>query len=247
MLEVCVEEAAGVDAAVAGGGDRMELCAGLSLGGLTPPDSLIRIAAQAPIPTLMLARPREGDFRYDSREAALVAADITNAAQAGLEGVVIGASDVHGGLDLALLAQWIDHARVEGGKRGRPVSLTLHRAFDLCPDPLAALEDAITLGFDRILTSGGCPRAVDGCDMLGKLVRKADGRIIILAGGGVDTTNVGPILATGVTEIHASCRTPLGTAGDAERRFGFQTGPRLRTDAAKVAALKALSASRQKP
>lgn len=240
MLEVCVEEAAGIDAAVAGGGDRMELCAGLALGGLTPPESLIRLAAQAPIPTLMLARPREGDFRYDAQEAALVAADISVAAAAGLDGVVIGATGAGGGLDLALLAQWVDHARAEGAARGRPVSLTLHRAFDLCPDPLAALEDAIALGFHRILTSGGCPRAVDGVGMLGQLVQRAGDRIIILAGGGVDAANVGPLLAAGVKEVHASCRAPLGEPGEIERRFGFQAGPRLRTSAARVAALKAL-------
>lgn len=237
-LEVCVEEAAGVRAAVQGGGDRMELCAGLSVGGLTPSPALIRLAASVPVPTLMLCRPREGDFRYDSEEAALVAADIADAAEAGLEGVVIGATDASGGLDTPLLAQWVAHARRAGDRRGRPVSLTLHRAFDLCPDPAAALEQAVSLGFDRILTSGGSPRAIDGAATLAGLVKQAAGRIIILAGGGVDANSLPTLRAAGVTEFHASCRRPTGDAGEAERRFGFQAGPRLRTDADTVAALK---------
>lgn len=244
-LEVCVEEAAGIAAAVQGGGDRMELCAGLSVGGLTPSPALIRLAASAPVPTLMLCRPREGDFRYDAEEAALVAADITDAAEAGLEGVVIGATGSDGRLDVALLAQWVAHAHHEGQRRGRPLSLTLHRAFDLCPDPAVALEQAIALGFQRILTSGGVPRAIDGAGTLAQLVKQAEGRIIILAGGGVDATSLPGLRDAGITEFHASCRRPVGEAGDAERRFGFQAGPRLRTDAETVATLKRLIAEQR--
>jgi copper homeostasis protein len=240
MLEVCVEETAGIDAAVAGGADRMELCAGLSLGGLTPPASLIRAAAACPVPALLLARPREGDFHYDAQEARLVAQDITDAAEAGLAGVVIGANDPYNRLDTNLLAQWVAHAHAEGEKRGRPLLLTLHRAFDLCPDHAEALEVAIGLGFQRILTSGGQPRAVDGALTLAGLVRQAADRIIILPGGGIDSTNLPTILATGVQEVHASCRTPLGQPGDQEKRFGFQSGPRLRTHPDKVAGLRAI-------
>lgn len=240
MLEVCVEEAAGIDAAVAGGADRMELCAGLSLGGLTPPLSLIRAAAACPVPALLLARPREGDFRYDAREADLIAQDIADAAQAGLAGVVIGANDQYNRLDTNLLAQWVAHAKAEGQKRGRPLLLTLHRAFDLCPDHGEALEIAISLGFQRILTSGGQPRAIDGAATLARLVKQAAGRIIILPGGGIDSDNLPAILATGVEEVHASCRASLGQPGEQEKRFGFQAGPRLRTHADKVAGLRAI-------
>lgn len=238
MLEVCVESAEGVAAAVQGGADRIELCAALALGGLTPPASLIRVAADAPIPTHLLARPREGHFRYDPAEAALVASDISAAAEAGLAGVVLGASRESGALDADLLAAWVDHARREGARRGRPLSLTLHRAFDLCPDPFAALETAVALGFERILTSGGTPRAIDGVATLAELVRRAGDRITILAGSGVDASTLPPILATGVREVHASCRSATDDGGEAERRFGFQSGPLLRTDPAKVAALR---------
>lgn len=238
MLEICIDTLAGIDAAIAGGADRLELCAALSVGGLTPPQSLVLRAAAAPIPAHLLARPRDGDFRYGAGEAALVADDIRLAAEAELAGVVIGASDADGRLDADLLASWVAHARAAGARRGRPLSLTLHRAFDLCPDLLEALDTAIALGFDRILTSGGQPKAVDALDTLAELVRRAEGRIGILAGSGVDAANLPAILATGVPEVHASCRSPSGIPGEAEQHFGFQTGPTLATDPAKVSALR---------
>jgi copper homeostasis protein CutC len=236
LLEVCVEDVAGIAASIAGGADRIELCSALAVGGLTPPASLIAEAAQAPVPVHLLARPRDGNFTYGTAEAALVAADIRDAAAAGLAGVVIGASRPDHRLDTDLLAAWVAVAR----GAGRPLSLTLHRAFDLCPDPLAALESAIALGFDRILTSGGTPRALDGCPTLATLVAAAGDRITILAGSGVDATTLPPILATGVREVHASCRSPQGAADAREIAFGFQAGPRLVTDAAKVAGLRNL-------
>lgn len=240
MLEVCVDEVGGIAAAMRGGADRIELCSALALGGLTPPASLIRAAAQAPIPVHLLARPREGDFHYGTAEATLVAEDIAAAAEAGLEGVVIGASDKDNRLDTARIAEWVSHARALAHARGRPLSLTLHRAFDLCPDLPAALEDAIALGFDRILTSGGQPRAIDAVPMLTDLVRRAGDRIVILAGSGVDATTLPPILEAGVREVHASCRSEGETAETPERHFGFQAGPRRYTDSGKVAALRAL-------
>lgn len=240
MLEVCVEQVSGIAAAIEGRADRIELCSALSLGGLTPPESLIRAAAAAPIRVHMLARPRDGDFRYGAAEAALVAEDIATAARADLDGVVIGASQADHRLDVARIAEWIAHARALGTARGRPLSLTLHRAFDLCPDPLAALEEAIALGFDRILTSGGQPRAIDGVPMLAELVRRAGDRIIILAASGIDAATAPSILGAGVRELHASCSSLVDTPDGPERRFGFQAGPRRYTDPAKVAALRAL-------
>ncbi len=236
LLEVCVEDRAGIDAAVAGGADRIELCAALAVGGLTPPASLIAAAATAPIPVHLLARPRDGNFTYTAAEAAMVAADIRTAADAGLAGVVIGASLGDHRLDAEMLAQWVAVAR----ESARPLSLTLHRAFDLCPDPMAALEIAIGLGFDRILTSGCTPKAIDGRDTLAALTRAAGDRLVILAGSGIDATTLPPILETGVREVHASCRSPQGAADLREQAFGFQAGPRLATDAAKVSTLRNL-------
>lgn len=236
MLEVCVEDVAGIEAAIAGGADRIELCAALAVGGLTPPASLIAAAAQAPIPVHLLARPRDGNFTYSAAEAALVASDIRAAAEAGLAGVVIGASRADHRLDAAMLAGWIAVAR----GRERPLSLTLHRAFDLCPDPMTELEIAIEVGFDRILTSGGAPKAMDGRETLTALVRAAGDRLTILAGSGIDEMTLPPILDTGVREVHASCRRPQGMADAQEIAFGFQTGPRLATDPAAVSALAKL-------
>lgn len=236
LLEVCVEDVAGIEAAITGGADRIELCAALAVGGLTPPASLIAAAAQAPIPVHLLARPRDGNFAYTAAEAALVAADIRAAAEAGLAGVVIGASRADHCLDAELLAQWIAVAR----GCTRPLSLTLHRAFDLCPDARIALETAIALGFDRVLTSGGAPRAVDGIDTLADLVAAAGDRLTILAGSGIDSTTLPPILKTGVREVHASCRSPQGLVDAREIAFGFQAGPRLATDRAKVACVRKL-------
>lgn len=246
MLEICVEDQAGLQAAIAGGADRIELCAALSVGGLTPPASLVAIARAAPIPVHLLARPREGDFVYRAAEAAQVADDITLAVQAGLAGVVIGASDTDRRLDTALLAEWVAHARRAGAARGRPLSLTLHRAFDLCPDLAAALEQAVALGFDRILTSGGAPRAVDAVARLAALHVQADGRIAILAGSGVDETTLPAILATGVGEVHASARTPRPFRPDRpEARFGFVSAAPKATDPAVVARLKAMLTAHQ--
>lgn len=241
VLEVCVEDVAGVAAAVAGGGDRIELCSALALGGLTPSRSLVRFAAAVPIPVHMLCRPREGDFVYDAREVAQVRDDIDLAAEAGLAGVVIGAGS-SSGLDLAILGEWLDHARSAGAARGARLSLTLHRVFDLLDDMENGLEQAVALGFDRILTSGGAVRAPDGARMLAHLHELAAGRIVILAGAGVSAKAVPALRLAGIAEFHGSCRKvgeaadPAGTARLEE--LGFQKGLRAMTDAAEVARLK---------
>lgn len=247
-LEICVDDIAGLDAAIAGGADRIELCAALALGGLTPAPSLIAAARTAPIPVHMLVRPREGGFHYSARETAMIAADITAAAEAGLAGVVIGATCADHALDVDTLAHLITHARALTpaaftDARKAPLSLTLHRAIDLCADMPSALDTAIALGFDRVLTSGGEPRAIDGVAMIETLHRRAAGRIGILAGSGIDADNVARILATGIGEIHASCGSAAAETDtaeqDHERRFGFAAPERRHTDAARVRRLKA--------
>ncbi len=241
-LEICVDDITGVDSAVSGGADRLELCAALALGGLTPTPSLTAAARDLPIPVHMLVRPREGGFRYSAREAALIAADIATAADAGLAGVVIGASAADHSLDTPLLTHLVGHARTCGAARGSPLSLTLHRAFDLCPDLPAALETAIALGFDRILTSGGAPRAIDGVRMLEALHRAAARRIVILPGSGIDASNATRFLDVGLREFHASCgATVSSTETDddtRERQFGFSAPHRRVTDAHRVRDLK---------
>lgn len=242
-LEICVDDIAGVDAAISGGADRLELCSALALGGLTPAPSLMAAARTAPVPVHMLIRPREGGFRYTAREAAMIADDVTAAAEAGLAGVVIGASAADGTLDTTLLARLVAHARTLGVARQLPISLTLHRAFDLCPDLPTALDTAIALGFDRVLTSGGKPKAADGLPVLAALHDRAAGRIVIMAGSGIDANNAPDFLQVGLRELHASCGTVAcaidHVAGDArEREFGFAAPNRRVTDAGRVRALK---------
>ena len=234
-LEVCVEDLDGIDAAVEGGADRIELCAALAVGGLTPPASLIRAAAQAPLPAHLLVRPREGGFAYTPREIALIADDIVTAAHAGLAGIVIGATLADHRLDAPTLAMLIAHARTLGSERGRPLSLTLHRAFDVCSDLGTALDTAIELGFDRVLTSGGTPRAIDGVEAVADLHRQAAGRIIILAGSGVSPQSLPALLRTGITEVHASCRQPIaGGADPVDVRFGFAAPNRTATSTDRI-------------
>lgn len=239
-LEICVEDIQGIDAAVTGGADRIELCAALSVGGLTPPVSLARAAADAPLPVHLLCRPREGDFVYAPVEQALLAGDIRTAAETGLAGVVIGAN-AGTGLDTTILAALVAHARALGEARGMPLSLTLHRAFDLCHDLPRAMEAAIALGFDRILTSGGTPKAVDGVPALTQLHRQAAGRIVILAGSGVSPATLPAILQSGIGEVHASCRQPAGGPADADTlRFGFASPDHARTNVDLVSRLATL-------
>lgn len=243
-LEICVDDIAGLDAAISGGADRVELCAALALGGLTPAPSLLEAARTAPVPLHMLIRPREGGFRYGAREAAMIALDMRAAAETGLAGIVIGAGTAEHALDSALLASLVDHARVLGNARGRPLSLTLHRVFDLCPDLCVALDTAIELGVDRVLTSGGERKAIDGLAMLSTLHRRAAGRIVVLPGSGIDADNAARFLELGLTEIHASCGTaiePTDSSVDTrERQFGFTAPGRRKTDVARVRALKAV-------
>lgn len=237
MLEVCVEDIGGLRAAVEGGANRVELCAALPLGGITPSAALIRAAAAVSIPVHVLIRPRANDFIYDADETEVMIADIREVLGAGLAGVVIGASRPDRTLDSALLATLIAVAREAADARGRPVSLTLHRAFDLCPDPGAALEVAVSLGFDRILTSGGVISATEGRDVLSALVKQARGRIRILAGSGITPENVGSILATGVEEIHASCQAPRPGTDPKAIELGFDEPQPKRTSAQRVTAL----------
>lgn len=238
LLEVCVEDARGLAAAMAGGADRIELCAALAVGGLTPAASLVRLASASTVPVHLLARPRAGGFVYDAVEKTLVSDDLRTAADAGLAGAVIGASLPDGGLDVECLSNWISLARELGAARGRPLSLTLHRAFDLTPDLPTALEVAIALGFDRVLTSGGEPRAIDGAPMLARLAALAGDRIAILAGSGISAANAATILSTGVHELHASCRSPNSGEHDAELlRFGFAEAAQQSTDPLLVRAL----------
>jgi copper homeostasis protein len=230
LLEVCVDDAEGLSAAIAGGADRIELCSALELGGLTPSPGLISIAAQAPVPVYAMIRPRAGDFVYGPIEIKQMLREIEAVHAAGLAGVVIGANHPDGSLDTETLERLKQHAHGLG--------TTLHRAFDLVPDIGEAVRIAVDLGFERILTSGRAQTALEGLPDLGKAFTAAAGKVAIMPGSGITAENVDLLLSRlPVAEIHASC----GIAGEAPdentMRLGFANGPRRRTDKGRVEAL----------
>ncbi|MDQ2066535.1 copper homeostasis protein CutC [Xinfangfangia sp. CPCC 101601] len=228
-LEVCVDDSAGLAAAVKGGADRIELCAALPLGGLTPSIGFMAEAAQCGLQVMAMIRPRAGGFVYSEAELTQMEVDIAAASAAGLAGVVIGASLPDGALDLPALARLC--AAAEG------MDLTLHRAFDLVPDPAEALEQALTLPFSRILTSGGKPRATESIPELAALIHQAAGRISIMPGSGISAETAPLFTPLGITEIHGSCSRCVAVSGRAVD-LGFGPANERRTDAALVQALK---------
>lgn len=238
MIEVCVDSLASAKAAVSGGADRLELCANLIIGGTTPSPYLIREAAELGVPVNVLIRPRFGDFLFSEAEKAEQLEQIRGLAALGAGGAVVGALLPDGRLDTAFLAQ----CREAAGN----LHLTLHRAFDVCADAYEALETAIALGFDTILTSGQKATAAQGAALLADLVKKAAGRITIMPGSGVNAANI-PELAeiTGARIFHLSAKK-TAESGMVFRREGVPMGlPMMsefslyRTDEAQVRAAKA--------
>ncbi|MGE3831643.1 MAG: copper homeostasis protein CutC [Parvibaculaceae bacterium] len=230
LLEVCVDDAAGLVAAVAGGADRIELTSALELGGLTPSPALMALAAEARIPVYVMIRPRAGNFVYSPVEEDQMRREIDVVREIGLSGIVIGAMRGNGRLDVEMLSRFVQHA---GG-----LGTTLHRAFDMVSDQFEALEQAVGIGISRILTSGGKPRAEDALDRIAALVERAEGRIVIMAGSGLTAYNAPAFLAVpGLREFHASCSVDAG--GKDQSGMGFGPLPRRRTSSAVVAQLHA--------
>jgi copper homeostasis protein len=214
LLEVCVDSPRGLKAAIAGGADRIELCSSLPVGGLTPSPGFMALAAKGPRPSRAMIRPRVGDYVYSEEEIDIMRRDIDAAREAGLAGVVIGASLASGALDEKAIARLADHA--EG------LELTLNRTVDLSPEPLAAVEMAIGLGFRTILTSGGALKAPDGADTIAAMVARAGDRLEILAGSGLNPDNLRPLVEkTGVRAVHGSFSAPLPGIEEKLVRFGY--------------------------
>ena len=229
-LEVCVDSVEGMLAAVAGGADRIELCAALEVGGLTPSAGQMARAAALPVPVHALIRSRAGDFCFGPDEVAAMIADIRAARAAGLAGVVIGAAQPDGQLDREALARMRDAAGT--------MSVTLHRVFDLVPDFAEAVEIAVSLGLNRILSSGGAVGAPEGAQALSAVCQMAAGRIGILPGAGITAANVAGLLAlVPAVEVHSACTSsaPLDPAAVA---LGFGMPERLVTDRNEVRTLK---------
>ena len=182
------------------GAHRVELCSALSLGGLTPSYGFIELARKRlKIDVNVLIRPRQGDFLYDSDEVAVMIRDIIACAQMGVNGVVIGALDPFGNVDVDACRAMVAVAKHHG------MSVTFHRAIDRACNIMEALEDVISVGADRVLSSGGKPTSLEGLETLARMNAAAAGRIIIMPGGGVNAGNIGEILkGSGAQEIHFS-------------------------------------------
>jgi copper homeostasis protein len=202
ILEICCGDIESAIAAKRGGAHRVELCAALSEGGVTPSPGLIGSAvALGGIKVNVLIRPRGGDFVYSPAEVECMIRDIEFCKRAGCHGVVVGALRPDGSIDEEVTEVLVAAA-------GR-MSVTFHRAFDLCRDPFEALDALISLGVDRLLTSGQAPTARQGAATLKELVKRAAGRIVIMPGSGVNPDNAAEIFKlTHATEIHASARAP---------------------------------------
>jgi copper homeostasis protein len=205
LIEVCVDSVASAVAAERGGARRLELCANLLEGGITPSAGLIELVrARTSAGLQVMIRPRGGDFCYTMEEFETMRCDIVAAKKLGADGVVLGILDVHGHVDIERTRQLIELAR--------PLNATFHRAVDMSADLFRALEDISATGADRLLTSGGEPAAVQAVDTIARLVKAARGRVAIMAGGGIDKRNAASIIEqTGVREIHVGLRSPVAS------------------------------------
>jgi len=217
LLEACVDTPGGAMAAARAGAGRVELCANLVEGGTTPSAGSIALAVErSDAPVMVMVRPRGGDFLYSGGELEEMRRDIAVAGELGAHGVVFGLLRPDGRVDQERTAMLIEDAG--------PLSVTFHRAFDLCRDPFEGLETLAALAVDRILTSGQAPGMPEGLGLIRELVAAADGRLGILPGGGIRPSNVGEVVAIpGVEEVHvraARARPSPMTF----RRFGIAVG-----------------------
>lgn len=234
-IEVCIDDVLSLEACAKGGADRIELCSALDLGGLTPSPGLIAAAAKLSVPSRAMVRPRAGDFCFTEAEAEVMLADIAAVRAAGLAGVVLGATTADNNLDQTLLARLV--AAANG------LAKTLHRAVDLLSDPVTAVDVAVDLGFDCILTSGGALMAEAGGAVIAAMVERAAGRIHIMAGSGVRPENAGSIRSTTRADwLHSSCTRAEANGSDI-RRFGFGPAERRLADPDRIRALKVAAIS----
>jgi copper homeostasis protein len=205
-IEVCVDSVESAMIAQEAGAQRIELCDNLVEGGTTPSAAMIEIAREKlEIDLNVIIRPRGGDFLYSYLEIEVMRRDIEIAKRAGADGVVIGTLTADGEIDASLCQSLIEIAR--------PMSVTFHRAFDVCKNPLLSLEMLIELGFDRLLTSGQENKAKKGIKLISDLIKKADGRIIIMPGSGINESNFLDLMnQSHATEFHLSARSQIKSA-----------------------------------
>lgn len=204
-LEIAVFSVEAALAAIDAGADRIEFCENPKEGGTTPSfGSLSALISLTTKPVFPIIRPRGGDFLYTKNEFNAMRSDVLMARKLDYPGIVVGLLNADGSIDTERTKRLVDLAN--------PMEVTFHRAFDRCKDPFKALEDIISTGCKRILTSGQVPNAADAIPLLKKLVEQAGDRIIIMPGSGVRSNNIKEIMqATGAKEMHSSARKMLPT------------------------------------
>jgi copper homeostasis protein len=199
-LEICVDSVESAINAQVAGADRIELCDNLYEGGTTPSYGTISAAREnLDIGLHVIIRPRGGDFLYSDAELDIMRRDIELCGESGVDGIVIGILLANGSIDSSRTAKLVEIAH--------PMSVTFHRAFDMCSDPVRGLEDIIATGASRLLTSGQKDKVPEGAALINKLVRQAGSRIIIMPGSGLDETNIAEMArATRASEFHLTGR-----------------------------------------
>jgi copper homeostasis protein len=199
-LEICVDNVESAIEAQNAGADRIELCNNLMEGGTTPGLGTIRSArSNLTIGLHVIIRPRGGDFLYSSLDYDIMRRDIESSGESGADGVVLGLLLPDGAIDIDRTAKLIELAR--------PMSVTFHRAYDMCKDPLKGIEDVIVTGADRLLTSGQKNSAEGGVELINQLIKLAGKRIIIMPGSGINVSNITHIaVSTGAKEFHLTGR-----------------------------------------
>ena len=218
-VEICIDSVAGIRAAAAAGADRVELCADLFEGGITPSRGMVRQAraAAANIGLHVIIRPRGGDFAFDDDEMAVMMADLETARQEGADGVVIGILTPAAEIDVPRTRALIEAAG--------PLPVTFHRAFDMTPDPHAALATLVDLGVARILTSGQEATVLEGLPLIKDLIARAGDRVIIMPGGGITERNVARIVAEAQPrEIHFAALSGIDSPVTRRREHVFMGG-----------------------
>jgi copper homeostasis protein len=202
-LEVCVGSVADVAAAVRAGADRLELCGGLELGGLTPSAGLMETAlAASSVPVIVMLRPRAGGFYYDRHEFGAMLRDAERLGALGASGVAFGILDKSGRIDVGRSREVVEQVA--------PREAVFHRAFDYVVKPRQALDALIEIGCTRVMSSGGQPTAREGAAALAELNRHAAGRIEVMPGGGINAENVGEnVRLTGCNQVHVGASGPV--------------------------------------
>ncbi|KAJ8360292.1 hypothetical protein SKAU_G00168170 [Synaphobranchus kaupii] len=213
LMEVCADSVESAINAERGdsptdhcGAGRIELCSSLQEGGITPSIGLLKVVKQyIRIPVYTMIRPRGGDFLYSDHEVEVMRMDMELMKGSGADGLVLGALTEDGQVDAELCMELLAACR--------PLPVTFHRAFDMVRDPSAALETLVSLGFERVLTSGCDSSALEGLPVIKRLVEQAKGRIIIMPGGGISERNLQRILeGSGAQEFHCSARSSKESA-----------------------------------